>query len=550
MPKIRIIIQSRLSSSRLPAKALLPVAGIPLVVLCALRAGNKNGEVLVATSEDLTDDLLVKSLSSAGIRFIRGPLDNVLERFILASADLPDDSIIVRLTADNLFPDGEFAQEIAGALSQKGLQYLGTNSPMDYLPYGLSAEAFTVKVLREAARRAESAYDQEHVTPWIRRQYERELFRPSGITGDWSHLRCTVDTFDDYIRINKVFDEVNDPVNESWVTMCEILSKIPGEPDFKVPYRIKNGKIHSALTLGTVQLGMKYGIANRTGQPSQEEATNLIHQAVKFGVTGIDTARGYGESESRIGDALSGNYRGQVRITTKLDPLIDLKSDDPEILIRNAVDASIFRSCRELKIRQLPMVLLHRWVHRHDYREIIWRRLLELKAEGIIKGLGASVQNPAEGLAALEDPDVEQIQLPFNLLDWRWKAAGFDEAVLKRKEVIIHARSALLQGILISEAGIWPQAKNVDPILWVAKIEMLIKQLKRKNRQDLCLAYVRAQPWIDSVVVGMESLQQLDENLALFRNPPLTTDEVRLVEQTLSGAPEELLNPAQWGTSK
>ena len=547
MSKVRIIIQSRLSSSRLPAKALLPVAGIPAVVLCALRAGNKNTEVIVATSVDSTDDLLIKALNSAEIKFIRGPLDNVLERFTMVTVDLPDDSIIVRLTADNLVPDGAFVQEIADTLYRKGLQYLGTNSPMDHLPYGLSAEAFTVKVLREAAQQAESAHDREHVTPWIRRHYERELFRPAEITGDWSHLRCTVDTFEDYLRINQVFDKVNDPLNAPWRVLCEILAQVPNEQDFKVPYRNQKGQIHSTLTLGTAQLGMKYGIANQTGRPSFQEASDLIHQAIKFGIIGIDTARAYGEAETRIGDILSGDLNGRVRITTKLDPLAFLKSDDSEIQIRNAVDSSIFRSCRELKLRQLPMILLHRWAHRQDFNGIIWRRLLELKAEGVIKGLGASVQDPTEGLAALADPEVEQIQLPFNLLDWRWKAAGFEKAALKRNEVVIHTRSALLQGILISEAQIWPRVENVDPVAWVAQLEMLSKQLKRINRQDLCLAYVRAQPWIDSVVVGMESLTQLNENLALFRNPPLTTDEVFLVEKTLSGAPEKLLNPAQWG---
>lgn len=550
MPKTRIIIQSRLSSSRLPAKALLPVAGIPAVVLCALRAGNKNEEVVVATSEDPADDLLVNALSSAGIKYIRGPLDNVLERFTLATADLSDESVIVRLTADNLVPDGGFAVEIADTLIWKGYEYLGTNSPMDHLPYGLSAEAFTVKVLREAARWAESAYDREHVTPWIRRQYERELFRPADLTSDWSHLRCTMDTFEDYLRIQKVFDEVSDLVHASWLTLIEVLAKIPGEPDFKVPYRMKNGQIHSTLALGTVQLGMNYGIANQTGQPSLPETTQLIHRAIKFGVTGIDTARAYGEAETRIGEALSGDYRGRVRITTKLDPLIDLKSDTPKIHICNAVDASIFRSCRELRVRQLPMVLLHRWAHRQDYQELVWRRLLELRAQGVIKGLGVSVQDPAEGLAALEDPNVEQIQLPFNLLDWRWKVAGFDKAALKRNEVIIHARSAFLQGILISEASIWPRVEGVDAASWVAKMDALGKQLRRVNRQDLCLAYVRAQSWIDSVVVGMESLKQLDDNLALFCNPPLNTDEVNLVEQTLSGVSDKLLNPAQWGIGK
>lgn len=103
-PKLRIVIQSRVTSSRLPGKALLPVAGFPSVVLCALRAANWNIPVTVATSTDPTDDIIQSVLQVKGINVCRGSLDDVLDRYIYASRDMDNEDFVVRFTADNMFP--------------------------------------------------------------------------------------------------------------------------------------------------------------------------------------------------------------------------------------------------------------------------------------------------------------------------------------------------------------------------------------------------------------------------------------------------------------
>ena len=84
MRAARIVIQSRLSSSRLPAKALLPISGLPSVVLAAKRAATSGVPVVVATSETVTDDLLTAEFEKHSISHIRGSLDNVLKRFVQA----------------------------------------------------------------------------------------------------------------------------------------------------------------------------------------------------------------------------------------------------------------------------------------------------------------------------------------------------------------------------------------------------------------------------------------------------------------------------------
>lgn len=543
MPKTRIVIQSRLSSSRLPAKALLPVCGMPAVVLCAMRARNRGGDVVVATSSNDTDDLLCNVLTEANIPYIRGPLDDVLQRYILATQDMAPEDIVVRLTADNLFPDGNFVDELVQTMMTQKLNFLGTQSPLDNLPYGMSAEAFTVKVLREADADTDSKFDREHVTPWIKSKYSH-IFKP-GKNINMSHLRCTLDDMDDYLRLNKVFIGVKDPINIVWSDLCTRLSQLKAEPHFRVPYKYKNGQLISDLTLGTAQFGMHYGAANISGQPELKQVRSMVELAVAYGVNAIDTARAYGSSEAVLGKVLNGFY-DRVQVVTKLATLEELKEDELAGTIRNAVDSSVLRSCRELKLYSIPVLLLHRCEHRTAYKGRIWKRLIELKQEGLIKKLGVSVYTPPEAIEALNDPHVEHIQIPFNILDWRWKDAKLPEILSRRKDVVVHARSVLLQGILCADSQYWPVLAGVNSDLWIRKIKDVVKDLNRESIKDLCFAYVRGQSWIDSSVVGMENICQLQANLRIFQNNPLSLAECNYVEQCLSGVTEDLLLPSRW----
>lgn len=306
-----------------------------------------------------------------------------------------------------------------------------------------------------------------------------------------------------------------------------------------------NRKKYSELTLGTAQLGMEYGIANFIGKPSKNQAISIIRQAVIQGVTSIDTARSYGESEARIGESLADGFAEQVEVITKLDSLETLELKDLKT-VQRAVDRSIMRSCQELRTNQLPTLLLHRWEHRFACQEAIWKRLLYLKKQDYIQKLGVSVYTPKEAIEALKDPEIKHIQLPFNILDWRWKAADIPQLAQQRSDVVIHARSVLLQGLLIADSATWARLKNFNATLWLGKLDMLVKELGVESRTELCFAYVRAQPWITSIVVGVDTVSQLDENIKLFQKPYLTIDECQQVEAKLEGATEELLNPAKW----
>lgn len=304
------------------------------------------------------------------------------------------------------------------------------------------------------------------------------------------------------------------------------------------------GKRSAELVLGSVQLGLAYGVANKTGKPSRGAALQLVRQAADAGVTQFDTARAYGDSEERLGEALDGLA---ARAITKLSPLADLPAGASRGEVRDAVDASIAESLTALRRKRIDCLLLHRASHMTAFGGAIWERLLERLEDGSVSALGVSVQSPQEAQDALACREVRHIQMPFNLLDWRWREAGVIAEMEKRPDVTVHARSVFLQGLLAAnDPKIWPRIEGVDPPAVLKLIAELAEEFGRENTADLCLAYARGQSYIDGVVIGLETMEQLDTNLRLAVKRPLTTAEGTLVEARVPRLPARLLDPAQW----
>lgn len=546
--RIRVVLQARMSSVRLPAKVLLPIAGIPLAILCAKRIMRQGMDFVLATSDQQSDDALVSEAEKYHIPVVRGSLSHVLDRYVEAVKDLDDDDLLVRVTADNPVVDADFIQSMIGVFHQKNGDYLGTLSPVDGLPYGLSAEVMTVDALRKARQYADSPYQTEHVTPWIRDHLKACIVEGDKITGqkDLSYLRCTVDSFDDYTIIHKVFlaDRV-DAIHSSWKVVIEELKASTEMPTFSIPHSSQTGSVNSVLALGTVQLGLDYGIANQTGMPDSIDAINMVRQAIKHGVNWIDTARGYGLSEQRVGESLSGGWMSRVRVVTKLDPLVDINESTAVSCLINTVQRSVFESMHALRTDRLDVLLLHRWSHRKLQQGKVWEILLHLKDRKLIRELGASIYTVEEAIEALSDSDISHLQIPFNLLDHRWLGADFQRALSDRPDVRIHVRSAFLQGLLISDAEIWPDW-DVEATARVEQIKALVLKLGRSNRADLCMAYIRAYDWINSIVIGVETCEQLVDNFRLACEKPLTKQQASVVVENMSDVPVRLIDPSQW----
>ena len=509
-----------------------------MVVLAARRAGNTGIPVIVATSSSDGDDALARLLHQFGIECFRGSLDDTLDRVVQACSSYTDDTVIVRLTADNVFPDGALLGELIEEFHSSRLEYLSCNGVPSGVPYGMSAEVTRLKHLRDANAADITPSDREHVTPAVIRKYGIRYFEKYQSMRK-GHFRCTVDTYDDYRSMQRLFLAHDDPVGVSTLALVEQLSELPYQP--------RSPEAVPRLVVGGAQLGLNYGVVNTRGKPAQALATEMLKTAIGNGIRWIDTANAYGESEEVIGTALEHGWANRVEVVTKLSPDIGgTQTSESEVQAR--VDASVFESCKRLRARKLAVVLMHRAAHLTQWNGAAWRRLLELQQAGHIDKLGVSVQGPEELARALDEEQVGFIQMPFSLLDGRWRESlPRLRAARRERGLVVHVRSTLLQGLLASrDRNAWARANVAEPeVLW-AWLDELIATCGRQDAADLAFAYALAQEWIDGVVVGMESLDQLTMNIGYFTAPKLDEEQVLHIENTRPEAGEDILNPARW----
>lgn len=187
------IIQARMSSSRFPRKVLEDLDGVPMVVFMARRVAKCTAldQVILATSNDLSDDPLAEAAHAHGLTVFRGPLDNVLGRFAMVQAQLEAD-VIVRMTGDCPLADPIVIGDLVALQQTESADYASNIDPRSF-PHGFDCEICTADALAQAVSNARDAYDREHVTPWMRSEEaglnRANLQRPH----DVSTLRLTVD---------------------------------------------------------------------------------------------------------------------------------------------------------------------------------------------------------------------------------------------------------------------------------------------------------------------------------------------------------------------
>lgn len=535
-----VVLQARTNSSRLPGKVLLHLAGMPVVVLAANRASNTGRPVIVATSNERTDDALADVLKKYKISCYRGSLNNTLLRIVSALEYYSDDTLVFRLTADNVIPDGLLLDEIEKDFIERNLEYLCCNGEQSGLPYGMSVELTKLKHLREAVVSTNDKFDLEHVTPFVKRKFGENYFVKYK-TLNLGNYRCTIDCLDDYLVIQQLLLNIDCPVQESALSLAKKLEEL----NF---YQPEQKNLAKKLVLGTAQLGLDYGIANTEGKPSQAVAEGIVKTAIINGAGFIDTARAYGDSEEVIGNTLKAGWQGRAKVITKLSPTIDESLEINGLSIDAFVDSSIYQSCTALQTSVLDILMLHRASQMLVCEGRVWSRLLFHREKKLIKSLGVSVQTPEELEQVLTIAEIEIIQLPYNVLDWRWDTLVPKIMAQKQvRDLKIHVRSTLLQGLLVStNKAHWQRAhvEHAESVLnWLAEQRHLIQG---SSIMEFCLKFVNSLEWVDGVVVGVETTAQLLENIKVMCLPGLSTEEIDLILSSRPKLQEKTLNPALW----
>jgi spore coat polysaccharide biosynthesis protein SpsF len=227
-----IVVQARMTSTRLPGKVLEDVAGRPMLAqqLRRLARCRRADEIVVATTSNVTDDPVVAAARAEGARWFRGSEVDVLERYVGAAREAKAD-VIVRVTADCPLIDPEVSDRVIDALVGAPMRSdYASNVVRRTFPRGLDTEALFADTLERVHRLAGSASAREHVTALIYRE-RPDLFLVHSVTDpeDNSDLRWTVDEPADLELVRRLYDALG--VGERAVGYGELLAYARAHPE-------------------------------------------------------------------------------------------------------------------------------------------------------------------------------------------------------------------------------------------------------------------------------------------------------------------------------
>lgn len=266
------------------------------------------------------------------------------------------------------------------------------------------------------------------------------------------------------------------------------------------------------LALGTVQFGLDYGIANTEGQVAPSEVASILALARQMGISTLDTAINYGQSESVLGQCGIAEWQ----VVTKLPALPESVGD-----VAAWVQEHMRRSLARLGVASVHAVLLHR---PQDLLGAQGRALLaglkDLQLQGLAAKTGISVYSPEELECFYALHHFDLVQAPFSILDQRLLVSGW-LTKLNDMGVEVHTRSAFLQGLLLMDAAQRPAKFARWQHVWQCWDDWLAQH--GLTPLQACLRYPLSLLHIDRVLVGVDNslhLQQILDAAAGTLPPP------------------------------
>ena len=261
----------------------------------------------------------------------------------------------------------------------------------------------------------------------------------------------------------------------------------------------------SKFGLGTVQFGLDYGFTKRK---SQDEVNSILETAVNNGITLIDTAREYGDSEDKIGNFME-NYKNDFVVATKLR-LIDDIDDLNYTNLKNHIYNSVEESLEKLQLDKIPILQLHQTIE-ELYKNIdFWNVINQLKEDNLIELFGVSVYELPETKFITQNFSscVDFFQIPYNIFDRR-----FDDIQkeLDENSIGLISRSTFLKGIIPCNINEIPKSlSDIKP--FKQKLQKLANEYGC-SVAELASAFVYYNNHINSTILGVNSPEELENNI-------------------------------------
>ena len=284
----------------------------------------------------------------------------------------------------------------------------------------------------------------------------------------------------------------------------------------------------SELSLGTVELGLDYGID--AIRPSEGEACDLLHFALDRGINLIDTARAYGDAERIIGRALE-HRRHEYVLISKVLPHPGQPAE-----VRSQVETSL----ATLRTDHVDVMMIHCRVGQVLPDSETLEQLDKLRQEGKIRFIGSSVYGPEAATAAVDCGWFDCIEVGYSALDRRIETQML--ALAEAKGIGVIARSVLLKGALSERYLLLPEALH--------SLKECIRQLAQlagsaSRLPELAYRYVCSGPLPHSALIGTASRAEIDACIGYLELGPLSPEEIHSI-QSIHLDDDRWLNPGNW----
>ena len=307
-------------------------------------------------------------------------------------------------------------------------------------------------------------------------------------------------------------------------------------------YINRNGINLSRFQLGTVQLGMTYGLGEDREKPSEEKALALLDRAAALGINTLDTANNYGDAERVIGKWLKRRKETDLPapwVVTKIGPLAHGSYD----ILRDDVLRQTEECLKTLGVEQIDCLMLHVFEDYEGDRDGIRKIFEEMKREGLYQTSALSAYSRHD-YKVIAESGFDAVQIPLNVFDWGQIENGGMEA-LARSGMAVFVRSVFLQGL------VFHTPEDLDPrmdfcVPYLKKYLSLCREFELAP-DTLALSYVLSVPGVKCAVLGCDNVSQLESNCALIdRTVELEPKQIELLRDAFAVIDPRVINPGLW----
>jgi len=296
----------------------------------------------------------------------------------------------------------------------------------------------------------------------------------------------------------------------------------------------------SQISLGTAQLTMEYGIAQKSIKKTKSTAFKLLKSAIENNITTWDTSPFYGSSEKVIGEYLSKNNE-EITICTKLPSISCNSENNKNIELEKLISKNIRMSLKALKTEKIDYYLIHDEQDFIKYGDDLIYFLIKNKEKGKIKNIGVSVYSTNIAELALKNKEIKLLQFPLNIFDTRFNSI-LKMSAAKEKKMI--ARSIFLQGLFfLSDEDCKQKMKNARPYL---RSLISFCKIKKLSINEMALRYILSYNGISSMVLGMESPDELKKNQKYVKKSKLPNHLFDELIDEFKNVPIQISNPNYW----